>query len=109
MHYVYLLTHSKVTTYKDGTEPGTCDCRWFAGIYFLGRTLVLYIIYGVVRNVICYTLAGFSLMIIGMLIILLQQFKSSKVNKYHTLLPFLRQFVAFLSHCLIKWEAKLVE
>jgi hypothetical protein len=25
--------------YKDGTEPGTRDCRWFAGIYFLGRIL----------------------------------------------------------------------
>ena len=72
--------------YKDGTEPGTCDRRWFAGIYFLGRILVLYIIYGAVKNIVCYTLAGFSLMIIGMLIILLQPFKSSKVNKYHALL-----------------------
>ena len=75
--------------YKDGTEPGSRDCRWFAGIYFLGRILVLYVIFGAVKNAVCYTLAGFSLMVIGMLIILLQPFKSSKVNTYHTLLPFI--------------------
>ena len=75
--------------YKDGTEPGTHDCRWFAGIYFLGRILILYIIFGAVKNTICYTLAGFSFMAIGMLIILLQPFKSTKVNTYHTLLPFI--------------------
>ena len=74
--------------YKDGTESGTRDCRWFAGIYFLGQIMILFVIFGVVKNGVCYTLAGFSLMAIGMLIILLQPFKSTKVNTYHTLLPF---------------------
>ena len=27
--------------YKDGTEPGTHDCRWFASVYFLGRLLAV--------------------------------------------------------------------
>jgi hypothetical protein len=72
--------------YKDGTEPGTRDCRWFAGIYFLGRIMILFAIFGAVKNAVCYALAGFSLMAIGMLIILLQPFKSTKVNTYHTLL-----------------------
>ena len=75
--------------YKDGTEPGTRDCRWFAGIYFLGRILILYVIFGAVKYAICYTLAGFTFMAIGMMIILLQPFKSTKVNTYHTLLPFI--------------------
>ena len=74
--------------YKDGTEPGTHDCRWFAGIYFLGRIMILFAIFGAIKSCVCYTLAGFSLMAIGMLIILLQPFKSTKVNTYHTLLPF---------------------
>ena len=74
--------------YKDGTDSGTRDCRWFAGIYFLGRIMILFAIFGVVKNGVCYTLAGFSYMAIGMLIILLQPFKSTKVNTYHTLLPF---------------------
>ena len=75
--------------YKDSTEPGTRDCRWFAGIYFLGRMMIMYVIFGAVKNGVCYTLAGFSFMAIGMLIILLQPFKSTKVNTYHTLLPFI--------------------
>ena len=74
--------------YKDGTEPGTRDCRWFAGIYFLGRIIALYVIFGVVQNAICYALVGFIFLGIGMLIIILQPFKLSKVNTYHTLLPF---------------------
>ena len=75
--------------YKDGTEPGTRDCRWFAGIYFLGRIMVLYVIFGAVKYGICYTFVGLTFMAIGMLIILLQPFKSTKVNTYHTLLPFI--------------------
>ena len=50
--------------------------------------MILFAIFGAVKNGVCYTLAGFSLMAIGMLIILLQPFKSTKVNTYHTLLPF---------------------
>ena len=75
--------------YKDGTEPGTCDCRWFAAIYFLGQIIILYVIFGAIKSAICYTLAGLSFMAIGMLIILLQPFKSTKVNTYHTILPFI--------------------
>ena len=75
--------------YKDGTEPGTTDRRWFAGIYFLGRILKLYVIFGAVKNAVGYTLAGFSFMAIGMLIILIKPFKSSKVNTYHSILLFI--------------------
>ena len=31
--------------YKDGTEPGTRDCRWFAAVYFLARIIIFYIIF----------------------------------------------------------------
>ena len=75
--------------YKDGTEPGTHDCRWFAGVYFLGRIMIIYIMFGAFKNAVCYTLAGLSLMAIGMLVIILRPFKSRKVNIYHTLLPFI--------------------
>ena len=34
--------------YKNGIEPGTRDCRWFAAVYSLGRILILqYIIFGI--------------------------------------------------------------
>ena len=70
--------------YKDGTEPGTRDSRWFAGIYFLGRIMILYVVFGAVKYGIGYTFVGFIFLAMGMLIILLQPFKSTKVNTYIT-------------------------
>ena len=45
--------------------------------------------FGAFKNAVCYTLAGLSLMAIGMLVVILRPFKSHKVNIYHTLLPFI--------------------
>jgi hypothetical protein len=92
--------------YKDGTEPGTCDCRWFAGIYFLGRIMILYVIFGVVKNAVCYALEGFTFMGIGMLIIILQPFKSAKVNTYHTLLPLFMAICCFSITTVSQAESK---
>ena len=41
LRYLFNIFHG---CYKDGTEPGTHDFRWFAGLYFFLR-LVLYILY----------------------------------------------------------------
>ena len=75
--------------FKDGTEPGTRDSRWFAAVYFLGHIIVLYIIYAIVENITVYTLAGISLILLGMLMIILQPYKSRKVNTYHSMLIFI--------------------
>ena len=94
------ILHTFVDTfqghYKDGTEPGTCDCRWFAAIYFLGRIITSYIIFGVSKGIICYALIGISLTFLGALMILLQPYKSSKVNSYHTLIVFHLAVICFL-------------
>ena len=70
--------------YKDGTEPGTRDCRWFAAVYSLGRIIILYIIFGITQDVLCYALAGISLLLIVLVTAMLQPYKSTKVNNYHT-------------------------
>jgi 4-amino-4-deoxy-L-arabinose transferase-like glycosyltransferase len=69
--------------YKDGTEPGTRDCRWFAAVYFLGRIVILYIIFGITQDVLCYTLVGISLLLILLVTVMLQPYKSTKVNNYY--------------------------
>ena len=85
------ILHTFVDTfqgyYKDGTEPETRDCRWFAAIYFLGRIVVFYIILGISKDVMCFALTAVSLTFLGVLMILLQPYKSRKVNTYHTILP----------------------
>ena len=84
------ILHTFVDTfqgyYKDGIEPGTRDCRWFAAIYFLGRIVAVYIIFGISENVLCYVLIGISLVFLGALMAVLQPYKSSKLNIYHTMI-----------------------
>ena len=45
-------------------------------------------------------------MVIGMLIVILQPFKSSKVNIYHTLLPFFMAICCFSITTVIQAESK---
>ena len=82
--------------YKDGTEPGTRDCRWFAAVYFLARIIAFYIIFGYSKNVTCFALTGLSLILLGIVMILIQPYKSVKANKFHTTLPFVTAFSCFL-------------
>jgi hypothetical protein len=80
--------------FKDGTEPGTRDCRWFSAVFFLGRIAILYTIFftsDYIRGYIAaaglsYMLCGICLLIIAILIFLLQPYKSKRVNYYHTVL-----------------------
>lgn len=69
--------------YKDGTEPGTRDYRWFAAIYFLGRIIIVYLIFGYSQDIMCYSLCGITLLFWGILIITLQPYKLRKINAYH--------------------------
>ena len=72
--------------YKDGTEPGTRDCRWFAAVYFLGRIIIFYIIFGITQDVVCYALAGISLLLIVLVTAMLQPYKSFQSNWFWQLL-----------------------
>ena len=71
--------------YKDGTEPGIRDYRWFSAIYFLGRIIIVYLIFGYSQDMMCYSLSGIALLSWGVLTIILQPYKLRKVNAYHAL------------------------
>ena len=55
-------------------------------IYCLGRIVVIYIIFGLSEGMICYTLTGISLIFLGILMIVLQPYKSSAANAYNIIL-----------------------
>jgi hypothetical protein len=82
--------------YKDGTEPGTRDCRWFAAVYSLGRIIILYIIFGITQDVLCYALAGISLLLVVLVTAMLQPYKSTKVNSYHISIQLVLAIACFL-------------
>ncbi len=60
--------------YKDGTEPGTRDCRYFAGLYLLIR-IFCYIIYEVIQTDVFYGIFGIVSSIILFLYFILQPYK----------------------------------
>ena len=69
--------------YKDGTEPGTRDYRWFAAVNFLIRIIALYVIFGYSQDGMCYSLSGIILISFGTLTIALKPYKKEKINAYH--------------------------
>ena len=60
--------------YKDGTKPGTRDCRYFAALYLLIR-IFCYIIYEVVHTDIFYGIFGIVSSIVLFLYFIIQPYK----------------------------------
>ena len=60
--------------YKDGTEPGTRDCRWFASL-FLTLRLVTFLIGAYTKNILFFPLSTITLVFLCILIISIQPFK----------------------------------
>ena len=105
-HIVHTFVDAFQGYYKDGTEPGTRDCRWFAAIYFLGRIIIFYMIFGISRNVLCFAQTGIFLIFLGVLMILLQPYKLKKLNIYHSILPLIMAVVALSITVLSELETK---
>ena len=83
--------------YKDGTE-GTRDCRFFSSLYLIVRIL-LFIIYGIVKNSTFYPIASILLLFLVALIVLFQPFKR-QFNSFNT-------FHALIILCLAIWMVSI--
>ena len=83
-HILHTFMDSFQGIYKDGTEPGTRDCRWFAGIFFLAR-VIGFMVYAFAHHIIFFFLATVGLLLLVLLIVNVQPFKApvahySKIN-----------------------------
>ena len=65
--------------YKDGTEPGTFDCRWFSAFIIFSRPL-MFIIYAATLNAMYFVYALVMLMILLIAMINIQPFKKTAVR-----------------------------
>ena len=78
LHLSHLALHTFVDSfagcYKDGTEPGTRDCRYFAALFLLIRIL-FYVIYQATLTASCYGWAGLVFAIHTVLLIMAQPYK----------------------------------
>ena len=69
--------------YKDGTDPGTHDCRWIAAVYFFGKIIFVFIFSGITKNVLCYTFTVISITGFAIIIIIVKPYKS-RYSTYNT-------------------------
>ena len=73
-HFLHAFVDSFQGCYKDGTEPGTFDCRWFAAIVLLLRPL-LYTIFALTLSMMFFVYATITLVVVLMVVINIQPFK----------------------------------
>lgn len=67
--------------FKNGTEPGTRDCRWFAGAYFILR-VSLYLVYAFTLQTIYFTIGPILLLFFVILLLGVQPYRQELA--YHT-------------------------
>ena len=83
-HILHTFMDSFQGVYKDGTEPGTRDCRWFAAVFFLVKVIGL-VVYAFAHNIIFFYIVAVILLLLVLLIVNVQPFKApvahySKIN-----------------------------
>ena len=65
--------------YKNGTEPGTRDCRWFASVYFIIRFIFM-VLGAYTMTSSFFTICAIGLVLMCLLIVLIQPFKADMQN-----------------------------
>ena len=83
-HILHTFMDSFTGCYKDGTEPGTRDCRWFAAVFFFFR-LLGFLCFAFTKTAVYFPLFAIMFMLLVLLIVGIQPFKSqvahySKIN-----------------------------
>ena len=82
--------------YKDGTEPGTTDCRWFSSVPFLVRFIIFAILALIVTSPTCLSIM--VLVATALLVITVDPFKP-KFKHYSTSLVVFILLLASLLTC----------
>ena len=73
-HFLHAFVDSFQGCYKDGTEPGTFDCRWFSTLIHLFR-LLLFVIYGMTLSMMFFVYGIIAALILSIAAINIQPFK----------------------------------
>ena len=82
-HFLHAFVDSFQGCYKDGTEPGTFDCRWFSSLVLLSR-LFLFILYGMTLSMIFFVYGLIAILVFLIIAINIQPFKNVVANYYVT-------------------------
>ena len=74
--------------YKNGTEPGTRDCRWFSAAYLVLRC-ISFLLYGITLNSVFYPSFILFMFSFILLLVLVQPYKTSASGHLKTNIVFL--------------------
>ena len=72
----YILHTFVDSSYKDGTQPGTRDCRWFASLFILCRLCTM-LVGGFVETAMYFHFSSMILTLVAFLFVSTQPFKAS--------------------------------
>ena len=73
-------------SYKDGTQPGTRDCRWFASLFILSRFCIMFI-GAYTKNSMMFPISAMIITVIALLFATAQPFKEN-VSHFTTINTF---------------------
>ena len=94
-HFLYALVDSFQGCYKDGTEPGTFDCRLFSIVFLLIRPMI-YIFFGLTMSSMHLVYCTIALLIGLIAMINIQPLKM--VNSQHPLADLMFAFLLTFTH-----------
>ena len=94
-----LLTHFRAVIYKDGTEPGTVDCRWFAQLGLFIR-LTFFVIYVLTLTSMYFIYAILACLLWLLLLVNVNPFKKSVYTYQQIDSVFIVFFVLFYTSIL---------
>ena len=89
-HFLHAFVDSFQGCYKDGTEPGTLDCRWFS-VPMLSIRLLLFTFYGLTPSIMYYIYSLIALLILLIAMINIQPLK--KVNLHYPIADLMFTFL----------------
>ena len=78
-HFIHVFVDSFQGCYKDGTEPGTFDCRWFSVLMLLTRPL-LFIVYALTLSTMFFSYALVFIVTVLIILINIQPYKKTAVR-----------------------------
>ena len=73
-HFLHAFVDSFQGCYKDGTEPGTFDCRWFSTLLLLIRPL-FFVIFGLTLSIMFFVYSTIILIVLSIAIVNIQPYK----------------------------------
>ena len=86
-------------SYKDGTEPGTCDCRWFASVFFASRFFMMFA-GAYLENAWYFPIVAMIMTMVAILFLTIQPFKET-ASGFTTIIAFFMLLMALMYTCMI--------